>query len=100
MLRNRVRNRLSCRSIFRKLKPADGQTLQTAVGTGPFKLTEWTPGSHLIFDRNPDYWDPGKPYLDRIILRIITDPAARAVALETGEVDLGDNPCRWRISNG
>ncbi|WP_425960969.1 ABC transporter substrate-binding protein [Rhizobium nepotum] len=78
--------------IFEKLKPADGQTLQTAIGTGPFKLTEWTPGSHLIFERNPNYWDAGKPYLDRIILRIITDPAARAVALETGEVDIGDNP--------
>ncbi|RWX81371.1 ABC transporter substrate-binding protein [Neorhizobium lilium] len=78
--------------IFEKLKPADGQTLETAIGTGPFKLKEWTPGSHLIFERNPDYWDAGKPYLDRIILRIITDPAARAVALETGEVDIGDSP--------
>ncbi|MCX8999674.1 ABC transporter substrate-binding protein [Rhizobiaceae bacterium BDR2-2] len=78
--------------IFEKLKPGDGQTLQTAIGTGPFRLTEWTPGSHLIFDRNPDYWDAGKPYLDRIILRIITDPAARAVALETGEVDIGEGP--------
>lgn len=78
--------------IFEKLKPADGQTLETAIGTGPFRLTEWVPGSHLIFDRNPDYWDAGKPYLDRIILRIITDPAARAVALETGEVDIGEGP--------
>lgn len=80
--------------IFEKLKPADGQTLQTAIGTGPFRLTEWTPGSHLIFDRNPDYWDAGKPYLDRIILRIITDPAARAVALETGKSILATTRCR------
>jgi peptide/nickel transport system substrate-binding protein len=78
--------------IFEKLKPADGQTLETAIGTGPFKLKEFVTGSHLIFERNPDYWDAGKPYLDRIVLRIITDPAARAVALETGEVDIGETP--------
>lgn len=77
---------------FESLPPADGQTLATAIGTGPFKLTEWVPGSHLIFDRNPAYWDTGKPYLDRLILRIITDPTARAAALETGEIDIGANP--------
>lgn len=78
--------------IFESLPPADGQTLATAIGTGPFKLTEWVPGSHLIFDRNPNYWDTGKPYLDRVVLRIILDPTARAAALETGEIDIGGNP--------
>lgn len=80
------------RHIYEALPLQQGQTLATAIGTGPFKLVEWQPGSHLIFDRNPDYWDEGKPYLDRVILRIITDPAARAAALETGEVDIGANP--------
>lgn len=78
--------------IFEQLKPGDGQTLKTAIGTGPFKLAEWVPGSHLIFEKNPTYWENGKPYLDRVVLRIVTDPAARAVALETGEADIGDNP--------
>lgn len=78
--------------IFEPLPAADGQTLATAIGTGPFKLTEWVPGSHLIFDRNPNYWDAGKPYLDRVVLRIILDPTARAAALETGEIDIGGNP--------
>lgn len=78
--------------VFETVEPSAGQTLETAIGTGPFKLTEWVAGSHLILERNPDYWDEGKPYLDRIIIRIVTDPAARAAALETGEADLGDNP--------
>jgi peptide/nickel transport system substrate-binding protein len=78
--------------IFESLPPADGQSLATAIGTGPFKLVEWVAGSHLIFDRNPDYWDQPKPYLDRVVLRVILDPAARAAALETGEVDIGSNP--------
>ncbi len=63
------------------------------VGTGPFKFVKWNKGDSIIVERNPDYWDKGKPYLDRIIFRTIPDSAARAVALETGEAHLGgSNP--------
>ncbi|KAF1023674.1 MAG: Oligopeptide-binding protein AppA [Paracidovorax wautersii] len=66
---------------------------QKPVGTGPFVFKEWVRGSHIILERNPDYWVPGKPYLDRIIVRIITEPAARAAAFEAGQLDLGgDTP--------
>lgn len=58
------------------------------VGTGPFKLKEWQRGSHIILERNPDYWREGRPYLDQVILRVLPDGAARAIALEKGEVDL------------
>jgi peptide/nickel transport system substrate-binding protein len=58
------------------------------VGTGPFRLKEWKKGSHLVLERNPDYWRKGQPYLDQVILRVIPDGAARALALEEGEIDL------------
>lgn len=56
------------------------------VGTGPFIFKEWRKGQHIVLDRNPGYWDEGKPHLDRIVFRIIPDAASRAVALETGEI--------------
>jgi peptide/nickel transport system substrate-binding protein len=59
------------------------------VGTGPFRFKEWVPGSHIVLERNPDYWDTGKPYLDRIIMRFITDSAARSAGFQAGELDLG-----------
>lgn len=63
------------------------------IGTGPFLFKEWIRGSHIILERNPNYWDSAKPYLDRIVFRIILDAGARAAALETGEIDLsGDTP--------
>ncbi len=63
------------------------------VGTGPFVFREWKQGSHVLFERNPNYWDPGKPYLDRIVIRFIADASARAIALDTGEVLLApDTP--------
>lgn len=64
------------------------ELMQKPVGTGPFRLQEWRRGSHIILERNPNYWKAGRPYLDRIVLRVIPDGAARAIALENGEVDL------------
>jgi len=57
------------------------------VGTGPFKFKEWVRGSHITLERNNDYWKPGKPYLDRIIVKIIRDPSIMLASLTTGEVD-------------
>ena len=63
------------------------------VGTGPFRFKEWRRGSAVVVERNPDYWDAGKPYLDAIVMRFIPDGAGRSAALETGEALLGgDNP--------
>ena len=59
------------------------------VGTGPYRFKEWVRGSHVIYERNPDYWDGGKPYIDTLIVKFIPDPAARAAAFESGAVDLG-----------
>ncbi|MDR2614871.1 MAG: ABC transporter substrate-binding protein, partial [Candidatus Accumulibacter sp.] len=59
------------------------------VGTGPFVFKEWIKGSHVVLDRNPNYWDKPKPYVDRVVARFIPDAAARALALESGAADLG-----------
>ena len=59
------------------------------VGTGPFVFKEWQKGNFILLERNANYWDRGRPYLDKIVLRIIPDASARAAAFETGEVQLG-----------
>lgn len=59
---------------------------QAPVGTGPYVFGEWVRGSHLVYNRNPNYWDEGKPYVDRLVIRFIPDGAARAAALEAGDV--------------
>ncbi|CAM2968232.1 ABC transporter substrate-binding protein [Cupriavidus taiwanensis] len=56
------------------------------VGTGPFVFKEWSKGNYIVLERNPDYWDKGKPYLDKIVFKVIPDASARAAALEKGEV--------------
>lgn len=59
------------------------------IGTGPFKFVEWQRGNFIALERNPDYWEPGKPYLDRLIVRTFTDAGARAAAFETDALQLG-----------
>lgn len=56
------------------------------IGTGPFMFKKWERGQYVELVRNPNYWDKGKPYLDRVIYRFIPDASARSAALESGEV--------------
>jgi peptide/nickel transport system substrate-binding protein len=60
---------------------------QHAVGTGPFKLVEWVRGQRTVMARSDDYWGK-KPYVDTMVYRPIIEPAARAAALEAGEVQI------------
>ena len=63
--------------------------LTAPVGAGPFRIKEWVRGSHIALERNPDYWrkDKGEPFLDRMMIKIMPDAAARVLALRAGEVD-------------
>ncbi|WP_128254131.1 ABC transporter substrate-binding protein [Falsirhodobacter deserti] len=58
------------------------------IGTGPFRFVEWQRGSFIKLEKNDAYWDKGKPYLDEVIYHVIPDAASRAVAYETGVVDI------------
>jgi peptide/nickel transport system substrate-binding protein len=60
----------------------------TPIGTGSFKLDKWEKGSFIHLVRNPDYYLKNAPKLDEIYYRIIPDAASRAIAYETGEVDV------------
>jgi peptide/nickel transport system substrate-binding protein len=65
----------------------DGTTDFTkAIGTGPFKCTEFSPGVRSIAVRNDRYWKPGRPYLDEIEFFGIADETARVNALLSGDV--------------
>lgn len=84
----------------------DGQNPKThprntenVVGSGPFKLVEYKSGEHVILERFDDFFIEGRPYLDKIVMRIITDPAARAIAYENGEIHMGAFESLPRIIN-
>jgi len=67
----------------------DGTTdFRTAVGAGPYRLKVFKPGVRTVVTRNPNYWKPGRPYLDEIELIGIPDEVSRVNALLSGDVQL------------
>jgi len=61
---------------------------QSPVGTGPYVFQEWKRGDRIVLTKNQNYWQKGKPYLDEIILRPISDHQSRYAALASGQVDM------------
>jgi len=53
------------------------------IGTGPFKFVEFKPNEVIRVSRNPDYWKPGRPYLDGIEYTIIKNPSTGILAFVT-----------------
>lgn len=63
-----------------------GESIAAPIGTGPWILKESVLGQYDVFDRNEGYWGE-KPAFQKIVVKVIADPNARAIALETGEID-------------
>jgi len=61
------------------------------VGTGPFVLNKWVKDDKMIFTPNENYWD-GKPYIDKLILKVITNSSVRAAELKVGSIHVMDFP--------
>ena len=57
------------------------------VGTGAFKVTEWTSGQSITLERNKDYFKAGVPKLDRINFQIGQEPVVNLLRLQKGEID-------------
>lgn len=58
------------------------------VGTGAFKLDEWTIGQRLVFAKNENYWRDGIPYLDGVTFEVGQEPIVALLRLQQGEVDV------------
>jgi peptide/nickel transport system substrate-binding protein len=63
-----------------------------AVGTGPFILKEWAQGDHISLVKNPNYWQSGRPYLDAIEYRILSNAQTMVAQFEAGALDMALNP--------
>jgi peptide/nickel transport system substrate-binding protein len=58
------------------------------IGTGPFKFKSWASGDNITYERNPNFRDKDKPYLDGLIFKITPSREAAVQALKVGEIDV------------
>ena len=70
----------------------EGPEWDKGIGTGPFMLTEWTPGVRSASKRNPNYFKEGRPWFDEVETLNVGDTEARVNALRTDETDAIEEP--------
>ncbi len=58
------------------------------VGTGPFKMEKWTLAGTNSMLRNDNYWEEGKPHLDKVLLQDVPDVSVQLAMVRTGESDV------------
>jgi peptide/nickel transport system substrate-binding protein len=75
--------------VYAGTDPVTNPANNAPIGTGPWKFKEWVRGSHFEYVKHDAYWRPGLPYMDRLIIRYVRDPAGRAAAMEAGEIQIG-----------
>jgi peptide/nickel transport system substrate-binding protein len=65
---------------------------KSPVGTGPFMLDHWTPGTEIKLVANKSYWQPGKPYLNSVTWKYVADDNTREFMLKGGQADINEEP--------
>ncbi|SHI32199.1 peptide/nickel transport system substrate-binding protein [Roseomonas rosea] len=72
---------------FKDTPSAEYNAGRAAIGTGPYKLQEYIPGNRVVLARNDAWWGPRTPW-DTVVLRAVTDDAARLAGLLAGDLDI------------
>ncbi|MGH7302726.1 MAG: ABC transporter substrate-binding protein, partial [Candidatus Rokuibacteriota bacterium] len=71
----------------REVLEEDGDLKKRLIGTGPYLLKEHTRKVRIVLQRNPDYFDTGRPYVDEYVILSTPDSATRTAAFRTGQSD-------------
>jgi peptide/nickel transport system substrate-binding protein len=72
----------------REVLEEDGDLKKRLIGTGPYILKEHTRKVRVVLQRNPDYFDGGRPYIDQYTILSTPDSATRLAAFRTGQSDI------------
>jgi len=78
---------------------SETQFYNAPVGTGPFKWDYWHKGSALKLVRNPNYWQPGKPYLNSVTWTDVPSDNTRELQLKGGQAQVDEFPAWATVSS-
>jgi peptide/nickel transport system substrate-binding protein len=68
----------------------DAKFAETPVGTGPYRFVRWNRGQNIVLEGNESYWG-GKPEIEKVTYRFVSDPGTRLAGLKAGEFDVITN---------
>jgi peptide/nickel transport system substrate-binding protein len=80
--------------VIEKVKPEEIRSIpiDQLPGDGPFRVFKWTKGQTLELVRNDRYFEKGKPYIARVVFKIVPDQIALLTQLKSGEIDCMEMP--------
>lgn len=68
------------------------------IGTGPYKVGEWKKGDYIKFVRNNDYWEKGKPKLNSVTFKYVSDANTRSQMVQSGQAQIDEFPTAVSVS--
>jgi peptide/nickel transport system substrate-binding protein len=80
------------RHLYENTDPLTNPYNVKPVGSGPFRFAQWAKGDYVELRRNENYFKQWKPYLDRVVFKVMPSASNAAIALEKGEIDYLMNP--------
>ncbi len=78
----------NCAVVSKAAVEQHGNLQKVEAGTGPFMLKEWIPDNSMTLVKNPNYFEKGLPYLDKVIFRVIPEQASLLAGVKAGTIDI------------
>ncbi len=74
--------------VAKEVVDANGNLQKVEAGTGPFMLKEWIADNSMTLAKNPNYFEKGIPYLDKVIYRVIPEQASLLAGVKSGDLNM------------
>lgn len=66
------------------------QYFASPIGAGAFVVEDWSPGGQIVLARNPHFYDPARPYADKVVIDVVADNNERATMFQAGQADVAE----------
>lgn len=84
--------RLSWLTIIAPQALSNPQLGQQPIGSGPYQIADWSRGTHIVLEKNPNYWDSAAVgNVDKVTYRFVSEPGTRLSGLRAGDFDFITN---------
>lgn len=67
-----------------------GSSVDTVMGSGPYKLIQWEPGSVMSYEPNESYWDKDDVHLKKLTMQVVKEASTLAQTLMDKQIDIAD----------
>lgn len=60
------------------------------IAAGAFTVADWSPGGRIVLDKNPHYYQEGRPHLDQVVIEVLPDATERGAQFQAGQIDISE----------